>query len=361
MSELAFHLRRLLRMLRYRGLAYAARYTWFNVLFHAPALSTLLVNRLKRCRYPTCLEVEVTTRCNLRCVMCEHTYWRERGEDMPFEHFERIVRQFPVIRWIGLTGIGTAFLNKDFLKMLRYVKAARNPYIEIYDSATLLDETAARALVEAGLDRLIVSLDGATADTYENIRVGARFDRVLDNIRGLLQVRREARRPYPEVTFHYIISTLNQRELADFVRLVHGLNIGPETEIAFTAILHDFREIRGLAPTLTAEEIATVNAAARACRIRVNWNKNTAVRNPIGRCVEWTMPFIFVDGTVIPCCAGNEANNRPWQRRFALGNVFQEGFRTIWDGPRYRELRERIWRGQVPDACRQCSVYQTRS
>jgi radical SAM protein with 4Fe4S-binding SPASM domain len=73
------------------------------------------------------------------------------------------------------------------------------------------------------------------------------------------------------------------------------------------------------------------------------------------------MPFIFVDGTVIPCCAGNEANNRPWQRRFALGNVFQEGFRTIWDGPRYRELRERIWRGQVPDACRQCSVYQTRS
>ena len=66
------------------------------------------------------MEIEVTTRCNLKCIICEHTYWDEPNRDMSFEQFKGIVDQFPKLKWIGLTGIGESFINKDFMKMLRY-------------------------------------------------------------------------------------------------------------------------------------------------------------------------------------------------------------------------------------------------
>ncbi|MFQ6118808.1 MAG: hypothetical protein ACE5KE_02860, partial [Methanosarcinales archaeon] len=55
--------------------------------------------------YPPSIEIEPTTRCNLRCTICEHTYWNEKGRDMSFKEFKGIVDQFPRLKWIGLTGI----------------------------------------------------------------------------------------------------------------------------------------------------------------------------------------------------------------------------------------------------------------
>jgi hypothetical protein len=65
--------------------------------------------------YPKQLEVEVTTACNLRCTICEHTYWTEKPRHMTFEQFKHVVDQFPGLRWIGMTGIGSGFLNPDYL------------------------------------------------------------------------------------------------------------------------------------------------------------------------------------------------------------------------------------------------------
>jgi MoaA/NifB/PqqE/SkfB family radical SAM enzyme len=291
--------------------------------------------------------------------MCEHTYWKESPADMSFDSFKKIIDQFPRIHWIGLTGIGTALLNKDYLKMLRYVKEQRKSYVEIYESCNLVDENVAKELIDIGLDRIIVSLDAATKETYEKIRVGANFDRVLQNIKGLVRAREKAGGHYPEITFHYIISTINKKEMIDFLRLVHSLGLGATAEIAFTVILHEYDQIKGMVPDLSEHEITEANKMARKLGIRVNWNKNTSERECIGKCTEWTMPFIFVDGTVIPCCAGNEANKRELQRALSLGNVFEKSFREIWNGPEYQELRQKIWHGEVPKACRICGVYKT--
>lgn len=346
-------------MLWYKGIRYTAKYVRFNLLFQCPAIGHFVFNRLKLCKHPTRLEVEVTTRCNLKCVMCEHTYWTQNPIDMSFDDFKRLVDQFPKIDWMGLTGIGTAFLNKDYLRMMRYVKEKRNPYIEIYDSCHMLDERIARELVDIGLDRLFVSMDAATADTYNQIRVNASYDRVLDNIRGLVRARREARKGYPEINFHYIVSNLNKHEMDDFVRLVHSLDLGRTVHIAFTLILHDFAEIKGLVPDLSDEEIDETTALAKTLGIRLTWNKNTRTLEPVGRCVEWTMPFIFADGSVIPCCAGNEANMRQWQCDNSLGNLFAQDFHEIWNGPAYDELRKRIWKNRMPGPCANCTIYRS--
>lgn len=354
-----FHARRLAKMARFKGLGYTSRYAWFNAQYHAGRASEFLINRCKAYGLPTYLEVEVTTRCNLQCVMCEHTYWKEQGRDMTFEQFDRIVQQFPRIDWIGMSGIGTGFLNPDYLRMMRHVKRVRNPYIEIYDSCYMIDAARAKELVDIGLDRIIASVDGASAATYEKIRVGAKFATVIENIRGIDAARKAAGSRYPEITFHFIASSINKHEMVDFLRLVHSFDLGPQTQVAITAILHEYGEIKGMAPRITQAEVEAVEAEARRLGIRVNWNKNVPEEKAeIERCIEWTMPFIFVDGTVIPCCAGNESNQRAFQRRSGLGNVFETDFKEIWNGPKYRELREKIWRNEVPDACRLCSIYR---
>jgi len=70
------------------------------------------------------------------------------------------------------------------------------------------------------------------------------------------------------------------------------------------------------------------------------------------------MPFIFVTGHVIPCCAGNEAGRRDFQKETSLGNVFIQSFKEIWKGKKYKALRKMIREGKVPPPCVDCSLYE---
>jgi radical SAM protein with 4Fe4S-binding SPASM domain len=77
-------------------------------------------------------------------------------------------------------------------------------------------------------------------------------------------------------------------------------------------------------------------------------------------CSLWTMPFIFVDGTVTPCCSLNEQNDRPWQRKTSLGNIFEQDFRKIWYGPKYTAMLDALREGKRPENCSRCAVFEYR-
>ena len=130
-------IKRILFLLRKKGLKYTLNYIHFSFLFATknPFLIKLLYWLEP---YPSYLEIEVTTRFPLKCVFCERTYWQEANRDMTFPEFKSIIDQFPRLKWIGLTGIGESFVNKDFLRMLRYVKE-KNIFVELYDNFFLVD------------------------------------------------------------------------------------------------------------------------------------------------------------------------------------------------------------------------------
>ncbi len=90
----------------------------------------------------------------------------------------------------------------------------------------------------------------------------------------------------------------------------------------------------------------------------IAWNWNTEQEKPpIQMCTAWIMPYIFVSGHVIPCCVGNEANQRELQKKLSLGNVNDRSFKEIWDSPEYKEFRAMIRRGETPLQCRDCGVF----
>jgi len=303
--------------------------------------------------YPECIEVEVSTACNLKCIMCEHTYWKEPVRNMSFKEFKYIIDQFPKLRWIGLTGIGESFLNPDFLKMIEYVKS-KGIWIELYDSFFLINEKISDRLIDLEVNRIYVSIDAATKKTYEKIRVGSNFETVIRHIRHMA----EHKGTYPRLDFHYIVSKLNIKELPEFVELVKSFNLD-RTEILFTRVLHDFKEVRHLYTEIPNKIIRETERKAKKLEIKIKWGADVPkIKPPVKNCMAWLQPFIFVTGHVIPCCAGNEANKRELQKKCSMGNIFKIPFKDMWNSENYKLLRNCIRNNKMPAFCTSCNIFE---
>lgn len=310
--------------------------------------------------YPEAIEVEVTTRCHLKCVICEHTYWSEPPRDMSFDEFKRIIDQFPKLKWIGLSGIGSAFLNKDFLKMLRYLKS-KGVFTEFYDTFDLIDRKTSEVLVEIGVDKIWMSLDAARKETYEKIRVGGNFDKVIGNLMNLIEVKKQRNTPVPEIWFHYIMNKHNVAEMPEYVDLIHSIVSKSKTNYAtyifFTSLLY-FDKVEHLRPVLDEKLKNQVLEKARKYNLYVNWNENVLANKPVTDCTKWTEPFILATGHAQPCCAINEANDRNHQKQHSFGNLLTEDFHDIWRSDKFRDLKKNIHNGVFPTICKHCRLYK---
>src|SRR3954465_1614679 len=188
---------------------------------------------------PDHLQLEVTSACNLRCRMCLVSY-RPPGNKadgaMPYDVFLRLLDDLPTLRRLTLQGLGEPLLSPYLLDMVREAKR-RGRTGGFKTNGTLLPRGAAAPLVALGLDWLHVSLDGATAATFEGIRDGASFDRVATNLRGLHAAKRAAgaERPWTRVVF--VAMRRNVAELPALVRLLASWRVD---ELRVQNLSHSF-------------------------------------------------------------------------------------------------------------------------
>ena len=135
-------------------------------------------------RLPVCVYLETTNRCNLLCTTCPRTYAElEPPADMSWPLFTSIVDQIPDLERAVLHGVGEPMLVKHLPKMVRYLKD-RGTYVLFNTNGTVLNERNGRALIEAGLDELRVSLDAANAKSFLAVRGKDYFGRILKNVRA---------------------------------------------------------------------------------------------------------------------------------------------------------------------------------
>lgn len=309
---------------------------------------------------PKLFELEVTTHCSLRCKMCEHTYWDEPNRHVTLAQFIEIAEKFKGFVWCGLTGIGSSYMNPDFSKILRHIRKniSKDVFIELYDHFNFLDSKRSEELIDLKIDFMLISVDGSNKEVYERIRPGADFDKVVGNIKYLIEQKKLRNSFFPELAFHYIISSDNIDDVSGFVNFVSE-EFGSDCckYIYFTAILHPFDEIQKMSVEVGREIVEKAEANAKREGVKLIWNTNiNPDKPPIKDCRAWIEPFIFSDGSMIPCCAGNERNNRDSQRATSLGNIFDESLDTIWASQEYSKFRKTILSGEVPVQCRHCPV-----
>ena len=174
---------------------------------------------------PVCLYLETTNRCNLLCTTCPRTYEQLEPEaDMPWDLFTSLIDQYPRIARVVLHGIGEPMLVKDIAQRVKYLKD-RNIYVLFNTNGTLLNEANGRALIDAGLDELRVSLDAAESEVYQMVRGKDFFDKIVQNVGNFTRMQRELNAPKPRVSLWLTGLRETVDQLPNFVRLAHRVGV----------------------------------------------------------------------------------------------------------------------------------------
>jgi MoaA/NifB/PqqE/SkfB family radical SAM enzyme len=313
---------------------------------------------------PYKIEIEHTTVCNKKCRFCSHSHWEEKQEQMSFDTFQRIVDDIGSLKWINMAGIGSNFLNRDFIKMIEYA-SARHINVNFVDEFDFFDEEKARKVIELGVNSIYVSFDAATKETYEMMKKGCNFDRSLANIKALLRLKQEMGSPFPILHFRYIVTTLNYQEMPEYLELIHGLeNRGIRSRVEFIGLI-TFPGIEEFhMPTEAVPEEIMLRTLEKALKYKINlYFSHAASRLPfMSRCTRWAEPFILVNGDVISDCAILLQSRRRDLHQNRFGNVFEEPFMTIWRSEAYREFRRLVVtkNGSVPKSCLNCCAFNVR-
>jgi len=172
---------------------------------------------------PSFLSIETTSRCNLRCVMCPHAIGAVvRPKHMEENLLRKLDRFIGTAREITLHGIGEPLNSPAFWQALSIL-----PPPEVCDSSTntnltVLNDEMLKKLMETNLKIINVSLDAATADTYQKIR-GFSFDTVVKNIQRLIRERHRRERSNPIIYLNMTLMRSNIEEVASFIELAKRL------------------------------------------------------------------------------------------------------------------------------------------
>lgn len=318
---------------------------------------------------PRIFEMETTTVCNKRCVICEYIYW-PKGEQvrrhMRLEEFKHIADQFPVVNWINLTGEGSAFLNKDYPKMLEYLWKKHRTSIWLVDHLDDMSIDTLKKQVFPYVDGIYVSMDAATKQTYELIKKGCDFDNVISNLKDIIQYKRTKKTPFPHLQFRYIITKENVHEIPLFLDLLNSIAKpnewgGSSSFVEFTGLLK-FNEI---ADHYVDHVPRSLLDDLKERRGGINFlfsHPEEGGNPPIEQCSAWLEPYIMMPGYVVPCCAVMMSNRRPFLRKYSFGNVFKKSIKEIWQDEYYAKFRRIIndYDSPVPKVCVGCRAFRTK-
>lgn len=300
---------------------------------------------------PISVDIEPTIFCNLNCVFCHNKELLRQKKIMMLEEFKRIMNNFPLAIRVNIQGMGEPLLNSEITEMISYAKSQKK-FVTMTTNAMLLDEPMAEKIIASGLDRLIISLDSPSKECYEDVRRGANFERVVENIENFIKARKGVARPEVVIWMLGLESTVGG--LVDMIRLVKRVG-------ADKLVLQN--QITGWGKKKwaeKAEELAAKNAAgaiAEARRLasqeKVNFsvnNKYTTFKNDFAARCSWPWGGVFVatDGSVVPCCLVADPSIKK------MGNVLYDDFKDIWNNPDYIQLRNDLKEGNIPEFCSRC-------
>jgi MoaA/NifB/PqqE/SkfB family radical SAM enzyme len=316
--------------------------------------------------------IEPTTNCNLNCRTCMRNTWSEPGGEMSMETYGRLLdglRGAASLRTMSFWGIGEPLANQNILEMLRLAKmiGART---EMVTNGLLLTREMSAGLVAAGLDRLVVSIDGATRESNSEIRTGADLATVQENIRMLNAMRLVRSQSNPEVGIEFVVMRRNISELKYLPGLARGMgasfiivsNLLPYTEELKDDILYwlsagdNFPSARSRwNPEIT---MARIDARRENLDLMEGFSSYVAAthrRTASPNGADGYCPFVWDgsaavawDGSVSPCVGLMHSHTcfvldrEKSIKKYVLGNVNRYGINKIWNGAEYRKFRKRV-------------------
>lgn len=288
---------------------------------------------------PHTLSIEPGTLCNLSCPECpvgNHTLKRKSGT-MNEMMFKQIIDQTAgYLNHLILYFQGEPFLTPGIFDFIKYARK-KNIYVSTSTNGHYLDRKAISRVLESGLDRLIISLDGATADTYRQYRVGGDFNLVVRGIRNLIREKKTGGYTRPYIIIQFIYFRHNLLEIDQIKKLVKSLK-ADRLEYK-TAQFYNLRKTNAMIPEDAKYSRYVLKDGKYAIKYKL--------RN---RCPRlWNTAVITWDGKVVPCCFDKDAD-------YMMGEISRTPFRKIWKSEKYNNFRHLILtRRHEVELCLNCT------
>lgn len=326
------------------GLNYVSKLTPRRVFNMVQLVGSYYISKItsKPTHYgmPTSISLEPTTSCNLRCPECPsglRSFTRPTGM-LTHETYQKIIDELaPSLSYLIFYFQGEPYLNPKFLEQVKYAHEKRI-YTATSTNAHYLDDAKAKATVLSGLDRLIISIDGTSQETYEQYRVGGSLEKVIEGTRNIVKWKRELKSRTPHIIFQYLVVKPNEHQLEEVKTLAKELEVD---EVAFkTAQIYDYENGSELIPSIE-----------QYSRYKQLPNGKWKIKNKlINHCWKmWHSCVITWDGKVVPCCFDKDAH-------YQLGTMETESFREVWKGKAYENFRASLIKSRSEiEMCKNCS------
>jgi tungsten cofactor oxidoreducase radical SAM maturase len=310
--------------------------------------------------------IEPTTLCNLKCHTCIRNVWENQGGHMRIEVFLDLIEQFgefPQLERVVFMGFGEPFLHPQILQMIQLVRE-RNLDVTIISNGLLLDKPILQEIINLRVDRLVISLDGVTPETYAGVR-GASLASVLENIRTLNDVKSEMGSLFPALGIEFVALKSNIPELERMSELASRLNASSVLVSNVLAYTDEMRDeiLYGYEPRLPLKSGSwPVRADAWVMwgtlnLPRMQWGAEQRCRfiNDRATVIGW-------DGSVLPCLALSHFysyltvdGQRKQVKRYPMGNITHTPLLEIWTSEDYCRFRGEVRDFHFP-SCPNCDL-----
>jgi len=275
--------------------------------------------------FPNELSIETTNLCNARCTICAHPDMKRPKGKMETSLAMSLIDQAAEnkVGKLFLSGFGEPLLDKRLPDFIAHARKQGIENLSIVTNGYLLTSETAFSIIDAGLNEIIISMDGFTAETYESIRLGLKFDKVAENIRQLPKLKNRGLANI-SISCVDLIHNSNERKQAFelFGRCVDGIY---------------FRQAQGW--------------TGEYGQLQAGYSPHFAP-NSIPCRYLWDSASVYIDGTVPACCLDYEAEG-------VMGNAAKDSLNKIWQGEKFKYYR----RGHLVNhkdklsPCAKCGYY----
>jgi radical SAM protein with 4Fe4S-binding SPASM domain len=268
--------------------------------------------------FPLFLQIETNQICNLQCPSCpigspEAHEKYITTEKMPQEIFERIILEGEKYGCPSVEPQGTnePLLDQDLEKQIKFASDHGFMDIMLNTNATLLSESRARSMLKSGITRIRFSLDAATKETYEKVRLGAKYEVTMKNIETFLKIKKEEKYDLPVVGVNFVKQRANQNEEKEFINTwMDKVDFIVVQEFQTPDVDNDYSDFL---PTESDYREKLVNDF---------------------RCQQpWQRILVRSTGEICPCCAF-------FSTELSLGNIKNNTIHKLWNGEEMRNLRQ---------------------
>lgn len=320
----------------------------------------------------TKIYIEPSARCNLDCRTCIRNVWNAPDEIMAEATFDRVIADLPVfspVPTLFFGGLGEPLTHPN---LVSWVARARSTgaRVELITNGTLLNERISRQLIEAGLDLLWVSIDGATPESYTDVRLGASLPKVLANLQRFDKLRPVSANPIPEIGITFVAMRRNIADLPAIMEIGKRVgasrllvsNVLPYTPGMQAEVLYS-RVLSGTTPYQPSKWVPHIGlpkmnptdsfSQVLSQVMDKGWNISLAGSNLEARSnycpfIEDGTIAIGWDGSISPCLPllhdhvsfMDERQRAP--RRYIIGNVNEQNLANAWVLPEHVAFRKKV-------------------